>query len=108
MLKYSHGRLFTKALVASGVLNALMIMAGLSGGAQGRSTFLTRLSDVVAAPPGTIITHCCAPLEHTARAFIWSMVEATGISILFYGLIAWLILELVYWKKRAYAAGTPR
>lgn len=107
MLKYSHGRLLTRALVASVVLNALMIVAGLSGGAQGRTTLWTRLSDVVAAPPGIIIAHCCGPHEHTAGAFVLSMVEATGISILFYGFIAWIILELVYWKRRGFAAGTP-
>ena len=101
MPRCSHSQLFTKALLASGVLNALMIVAGLSGGAQGRSTLLTRLSDAVAAPPGIIITHCCAPHEHTARAFLLSVVEATGVSVLFYGLIAWLILELVYWKRKA-------
>jgi hypothetical protein len=108
MPKYSHGRLFTKALVGSVVLNVLMIAAGLSGGANGRSTLLTRLSDVLAAPPGIIITHCCAPRQHSGGAFLLSIVEATGISVLFYGLVAWLILELVCWSKTAYAAGTPR
>jgi len=84
-----------------------MIASGLLGGAQGRSTLLTRLSDVLSAPPGIIITHCCAPRQHSAGAFFLSFVEATGISILFYGLVAWLILELVRWSKTVYAQGTP-
>jgi len=105
MPKYSHSRLFTQAFVASVLLNVLTIVAGLAGGAQGRSTLLTRLSDIIAAPPGIIITHCCAPHQHTGGAFFLSILEATGISILFYGLAAWFILELIYWSKGARAAG---
>jgi len=85
-----------------------MIASGLLGGAQGRSTLLARLSDVLSAPPGIIITLCCAPRQHSAGALFLSFVEATGISILFYGLVAWLILELVRWSKTVYAQGTPR
>jgi hypothetical protein len=98
--------MITQAFVASVLLNVVTIAAGLSGGAQGRSTLLTRLSDFVAAPPGIIITHCCTPDQHTGKAFFSSVLEATGISILFYGLAAWLILEAVYWSKRTRAAGT--
>ena len=102
----SHRHLFAKSFVASVVLNALMIAAGISGGAQGRSTLLTRFSDAVAAPPGIVVTRCCAPNQHNARAFFLSVVEVTGISILFYGLIAWLVLELLCWGKRVRLSGT--
>ncbi|MGA7631204.1 MAG: hypothetical protein WCB11_10575 [Terriglobales bacterium] len=108
MSEYSHGRLFAKVLVVSVVLNVLMIAAGLSGGAQGRSTLLTRLSDVVAAPPGMIIKHCCAPRQHTSGAFFLSVLAATGISILFYSLAAWLILELVFAARGRTQPGTSR
>jgi hypothetical protein len=102
-----HGRLFAQALVASVVLNVLMIAAGLSGGAEGRSTLLTRFSDAVAAPPTIIITHCCAPRQHTMRAFLLSVVEATAISTLFYCLVAWIILELVCWGRKAHVEAPP-
>jgi ABC-type dipeptide/oligopeptide/nickel transport system permease subunit len=61
MPKYSHRRLFVKALVASVALNVLMIAAGISGGAEGRTTLLTRLSDVVASLPGIIVTRLLWP-----------------------------------------------
>jgi hypothetical protein len=60
MPKLFHGRLFAQALVASVVLNVLMIAAGSSGGAEGgaegRSTLLTRFSDAVA---DSVLLPCC-------------------------------------------------
>jgi hypothetical protein len=103
MSKYSHGWLFIKALIFSLALNLIMIVAGLSGGAPGQSTLLTRLSDLFVAPPGIIIMRCCVPQQHTSGALLSSIFEAAGVSIFFYGLAAWLILELIYWGKRWYA-----
>jgi hypothetical protein len=108
MPKYSQGRLFTKALVASVVINVLMIATGPSGGTQGRSNLLTRLSDVLAAPPGLIINRCFAPSGHTGGAFLLGILEVTTISILFYSVVAWVVLELGYWLKKGLATGVPR
>lgn len=69
MLKYSHGRLFAKALVASAVLNVLMIAAGISGGAQGRHTLFDRLSTLLprllALSSLTVVPRTHIPPEHS-------------------------------------------
>jgi|SRR5215469_12261932 len=109
MPNYSQGRLFTKALVASVVLNVLMIAAGISGGAQGRSTLLTRLSHVLAAPPGLIIDRCCAPSGlFEGGSLLLAILEVTTISILFYCVVAWVVLGLVHWLKKALGTGVSR
>jgi hypothetical protein len=100
MLKGVHGRLCIRALVISVVVNVLMIGAGVTGGVQEKSTRFARLSDIMAAPPGVIISRCCGPQQHTAGAFFVSIAEATVISILFYGVMALAVLEIVYWTKR--------
>lgn len=99
-----HGRLCKRAFVISAAVNVLMIVTGVGG----RSTFLTRFSDILAAPPGVIILRCCGPREHTGGAFLTSIAASIVISVLFYAVVAWAILELVYWVKRVHAAKMAR
>jgi hypothetical protein len=82
--KNVHLRLLSKALIISLLLNLGMILAGLTAGVKGESNFLTELSDIIAAPPGLIISRCCAPREHSAHAFFAAILVSTAISILFY------------------------
>jgi hypothetical protein len=93
--KSPYLRLLLKALVISLFLNLGIILAGLSAGVEGGTNFLTKLSDMVAAPPGLIISRCCSPKEHTAHAFDTSMFASIAISVLFYALICWAILALI-------------
>ena len=101
LAKNVHLRLLSKALIISLLLNLGMILAGLTAGVKGESNFLTELSDIIAAPPGLIISRCCTPREHSAHTFFAAILVSTAISILFYALISWAILALVHRYKQA-------
>ncbi len=85
-----------KAVYISAVINLGMVLLGFSGGINGNKTFLTRISDLIAAPPGVIINVIVSQKQHTASGFALSAVESIVISFLFYTLIAWALLMLVY------------
>jgi hypothetical protein len=90
-----------KAMSISAVINLGMILLGFSGGINGNRTFLTRISDLIAVPPGVIINAIVSQKQHTVSGFFLSAVESLAISFLFYTLIALALLMLVYSIRRS-------
>jgi hypothetical protein len=87
--------LAVKAVLISLALNAGMVVAALLGSLFGERSLLTRVSDLVAAPPGLIAERAFQPRDHSAGALIVSMSASLTFSIVFYAVIVLAILEAV-------------
>ena len=97
-----QSRLLLKALVVSVVLNGVMLVMSALGGALGNGSLVLRMADGIAAPPGAIAERVLAPKEHSLGAFAAAAAESLVWSIVFYAIVAWVILESVsVWRWMA-------
>jgi len=86
-------RLLLKATVFSLVLNLGLVLSAIVPS-------LARVADIVAAPPGIIIKLLISPPAHSPSAFIVAAAESLACSIVFYLLIAWVVLKVAQVIKR--------
>jgi hypothetical protein len=98
-------RLALKALAASVVVNGVMMVMSVLGGSRGSGSLALRISDTIAAPPGAIAQRIFAPKEHSVGAFVAAATESLVLSIVFYLIVAWVILEAVSVYQRVAREG---
>ena len=87
-------RLFFQAITVSLFLNIVMVSLPLLTPDRSHSLF-TRVSDAIAIPPGKAAGMAFAPKQHTTNAFVLASLESFLFSIVFYTVVAWLILGCV-------------
>jgi hypothetical protein len=83
-----------RAFVLSVVLNSLMIMLGTLGGFVKSLSFLAIVSRMIAAPPSYLVAWLIHPKAQSVGMIAAAMVEGLTASIVFYTLIAWVVLRL--------------
>lgn len=93
-------RLFLKALLVSLLVNGLMVLMSFFAGAPGIGSFMVRVADTIAGPPGMIAKWAFRPREHSVGAFVAAAGESLVFSILFYAAAALLILEAANFLAR--------
>jgi hypothetical protein len=92
--KFRNSRLF-KAISISIAINGLMILLGTIGGLVKPLSGLGKFSDWVAAPPGFLIGWLIRPTVHSATSFAIAGFEGLLVSIVFYTILAWIVLRFL-------------
>jgi hypothetical protein len=92
-------RLFTQAVVLSGLLNILMVFLPALVVGQKSKVIFGSISDAIAAPTGIITGTAFAPKQHTVASFMSAVLESLVFSFLFYLAVFWLVLECFYQIK---------
>jgi hypothetical protein len=86
-----QNRRIKNAISISVLINLCMLLAAFF---PGRHHVLTQFSDIIAAPPGVIINLVFAPNQHSPGAFMFAAAESLALSVLFYAVVAWVILKV--------------
>lgn len=81
-----QGRLVRQALMISIALNGVVVLISLFGGSPERGSWVVRVADAIAAPPGVIAKWAFQPKEHAVWAFIAAAAESLVCSVVFYAL----------------------
>jgi hypothetical protein len=89
-------RLF-KAIVLSVNLNALMILLGMVGNAVKSLSILASISNGIAAPTGLLLGWLIHPAGQSLFAIFFAGFEGLIASIVFYTVVAWIVL---FWLQR--------
>jgi hypothetical protein len=99
-------RLILKALMISVALNCVLLVMSVFGGSPEGGSLVARIADAIAAPPGAIAQRVFAPKKHSVGAFVAAATESLAWSIIFYAIVALLILEgFNFLRKRRGANG---
>jgi len=72
-----------------------MILLGIIRPSHVVSSFLARISDVLAAPPGVFINQIVHSTGHKVRALLLAIGESIIVSQLFYFICVWVVLFFV-------------
>ena len=91
--KFRHSLLFKAFLISMG-LNSLMILSGTLADLVKPLALLGKLSSVIAALPGFVLRLVIQPKLHSVSGIIMAMVEGLLGSIVFYTVVAWIVLRL--------------
>jgi hypothetical protein len=91
--------LLFKALLISMSVNALMIFVGTVGDLVKPLSWLTKLSGMIAAPPGFLIRLLIQPNLHSLATIVAAMIEGLFGSIIFYTVAAWIVLRLLALRR---------
>jgi hypothetical protein len=90
-------RILLKAVIISVILNCGMVLMSLPGHSPTGTSAMVRIADAIAAPPGLIAERIFAPREHSVGAFIAAAAESLAFSVIFYAVVALVILGAASW-----------
>jgi hypothetical protein len=91
------------ALIISGILNGFLVAASLSINPRGQdpTPMADRIIGVLTAP-STAFSEWIAPPGHGGFHFVIALIAAIISSILFYAVLAWVVLSLpAWWRHRS-------
>lgn len=88
-----------QAAVFSAIVNSLLLLTGIAGGAIGPRSALSRISNAISAPPAYIAEKLIVQKEHSVGAFAMAAGEFLICSFVFYGFVGWAVLHLVNSSK---------
>src|ERR1700722_15703199 len=91
--------LLFKAVIVSINLNALMILLGMIGNFVKSLSVLGAVSKVIAAPPGVLMRLLLHPRANSPVAIVAVMFGGLVVSIIFYPVIAWIVLRLMAYRR---------
>src|SRR5271170_6884189 len=88
-----------KAFALSMCLNGLMVALGTLARFAKPLSVLTVVSDAIAAPPAFLFGWIVRPKTNQIAAYIFAAFAGLILSILFYALVAWIILRLIAYLR---------
>ena len=90
-----------KAISISVAINGFMIVLGTIGGLVKPLSGLAKFSDWLAAPPGFLIGWLIRPKAGSPAAFAIAGIEGLLVSIVFYTILAWIVLWFLTYRRRS-------
>jgi hypothetical protein len=95
MKKQRTLRMYSWALIVSGLLNAFVISSAFVTPSNVVAALYLRIANWVAAPSGYFADKMFVPRQHTAIALITSGLESTCLSFLLYAAVTWSVLRVI-------------
>jgi hypothetical protein len=92
-------RLMATASIISVVINVALVSMSFIGSSLGSGSWISRVADAIAAPPGVIAERAFEPRDHSTGALVAAAAESLACSIAFYGIVALVVLEAVHFGR---------